>query len=306
MIVTYEGTDITSLVEIDKCVWDAREEGRVPQLLIAFDDLPGLWDSWSPEQGDCVSVSDEGAAATGKMYVKTCMPVAGGFELRADALPVSDSVAVRAWRQTTLRVVVKQLADTLGLKTSFHGCDDMIFSYIRQECEGALPVIARITTLAGCIFDVYDGTLHVCGREWVESQASTGELEIAVESEYEYRDKSPYAACSLIQTEIAGVRKGFTAKHGKSGRTIELRLDERVGVPGTRELDRACAGILACVNARLSGGYAKADSLLPFTPGSTCTVSCEKAPSLSGAAVITRVRNDFERRKSKTWWRKLQ
>ena len=109
MIIEFEGTDITREVAATRCVWDAREEGRVPQLSLRFDDKGGLWDSWSPQPGNRVSVSAGGAAATGDLFVKTCAPIAGGYEMRADALPVADVQAIREWRQTTLRVMINMM-----------------------------------------------------------------------------------------------------------------------------------------------------------------------------------------------------
>jgi len=303
--IEYEGTDITTLVTVSRCVYDAREEGRVPQLVIAFDDERSLWDSWAPQPGERISVKSEGASPTGTMYVKACTPVAGGYEIRADALPISDAKALRTWRSTTLRVAIEQLAETLGLSVKFHGCDDMLFAYIRQDGEGALPVMARICALAGCTFDVYDGVAHVCGRDWVASQESTALLEITGASRFEYTRKGVLSACILNQSAIAGVRPGLSATVGSGGRTMAVVLDERIGLPSSYELERACAGVLACENARRCGGSVKSDSLSPFSPGAVCAVTCSKAPSLSGKGIITRVRNDFGKSKSKTWWRQL-
>ena len=304
-VIEYEGTDITANVAVSRCVWDAREEGRVPRLSLRFDDSQGLWDSWAPKPGDRISVSAENASATGAMYVKRIAPIAGGYEIIADALPIPDSAAVREWRSTTFRVVAAQLGAVLGLPVAFHGCDDMAFAYVRQDAEGALPVLARVCMLAGCTFDVYDGRIHVCARDWVESQDTTGVLEVRASSEYEYRQRRAYTLCSINQTEIDGVRAGIAASYGTTGYELATKLDDRVGVLGTNDLKRACAGMLACANARISGGFVKSDGLSPYSPGSVCTIACPKAPSLDGRAVVTRVRNDFENKTSKTWWRKI-
>ena len=304
-IIEYEGTDITAQVAVSRCVWDAREEGRVPRLSLRFDDTQGLWDSWAPKPGDRISVAAEGAAATGALYVKRIAPIAGGYEIAADALPVADAAAVREWRSTTFRVVAAQIAAVLGLSAAFHGVEDMALAYVRQDAEGALPVLARLCMYAGCTFDVYDGALHVCARKWIESQDSTGVLEVSASSEYEYRQQSVYTLCSIEQTAITGVRAGIVASYGATGYELATKLDDRVGVPGTNELQRACAGVMACANARQAGGFVKSDGLSPYSPGSVCTVSCPKAPSLDGRAVVTRVRNDFESKTSKTWWRKI-
>ena len=305
MILEYEGTDITRHVALSRCVWDAREEGRLPQLSIRFDDANGLWDSWAPKPGDRVSASTEGAAATGAMFVTEIAPVAGGYEIRAEPVPVPDAPGVRTWRSTTFSAVVEQLAAALGLAVRFHGCGDLSLAYVRQDSEGALSVLARICMLADCTFDVYDKTLHVCGRSWVESQKSAGLLEIASGADYSYRKRRAYTGCTLHQGEIAGIRPGVDASCGSSGNVLAMELDDRVGVPGSSELERVCSGVLRCANARRSGGHVNSDSLSPFSPGAVCTVSCSKAPSLSGDAVITRVRNDFVNSKSKTWWRQL-
>ena len=303
MIFEYEGTDISGLVTMDRCVYDARDEGRVPRLSIDFEDEYGRWDSWSPQPGDRVSIRTSGAAPTGTMYVKSCKPVSGGYELRADALPTHDAPSIRVWNDTTLSAVVSQLATVLGLKPQYHGCDDMRFTYVRQRNEGALPVIARVCTLAGCTFDVHDGVLHVCSRAWAEAQDSVATLVLSSDSDYEYIRRPLYTSCRITQTEISGVRPGISATYGDSGRELAIELEECVGFPGSRELERACAGILACANARLSGGHVEGSGLTPLTPGAVCAISCEKSPSLSGAAVVTRVRNDFANGKSKVWWR---
>ena len=241
MRIEYEGTDITSLVAVSRCMYDAREEGRVPRLDIVFDDDRGLWDSWAPQPGQRVSVTAEGAASTGAMFVRSCKPVAGGYEIRADALPVPDAKARRTWRSTTLYVAVEQLAATLGLSVLFHGCEDMAFAYIGQDGEGALPVIARLCALAGCTFDVYDGVAHVCGREWVASLESVAVLEIAGTVPYEYERRRAYTSCSLEQSEIAGVRPGLAATAGSVGHGFAVDLDGRVGLPGSKGRAPACS-----------------------------------------------------------------
>lgn len=303
--IVYEGTDITQSITLKRCVYDARETGRVPKLDIVFDDERGLWDTWAPQPGERVSVTADGAAPTGTMFVRSCTPVSGGYEIVADALPVPDTKAIRTWRSTTLRVAFEQLAATLGLKVEYHGCDDMLFAVIRQDGEGALPVMARICALAGGTFDVYDGIAHVCGRDWIASQKITAALEISGTAQYEYERRREYTYCSISQGEIAGVRPSLIATVGSAGHGFAVSLDERIGLPGTYELQRACAGVLAYENARLSGGHVKSDSLSPFSPGVVCAVECAKTPSLTGPAVITRVRNDYYRAKSKTWWRML-
>ena len=304
-VIEYEGTDITAQVAVSRCVWDAREDGRVPRLSLRFDDAQGLWDSWAPKPGDRVTVAAQGAAATGAMHVRRIAPIAGGYEIEADALPVADAAAVREWRSTTFKVVAAQLAAVLGMPVEFHGCEDMAFSYVRQDAEGALPVLARVCMYAGCTFDVYDGTVHVCARDWIGAQDSSGVLEASASSEYEYRQQRVYTLCSINQTEIPGRRAGIVASYGASGYELATKLDDRVAVLGTSELQRACAGVLAYANARKVGGFVKSDGLSPYSPGSVVTISCPKAPSLDGRAVVTRVRNDFESKTSKTWWRKL-
>lgn len=303
MIFEYEGTDIAPLVSVARCAYDAREEGRVPQLVAEFTDARGLWDAWGPKPGDRITVGETGAASTGALYVTDCTPVAGGYALRADALPIPDAIGVREWRDTTLYAVAGQLAAALGLTPAFHGCADMALTYVRQDGEGALPVLARLCMYAGATFDVYDGALHVCGREWTAAQQAVAVLDIAADSDYAYTTRQGYTCCNVNQTEIAGIRRGMAAVGGTSGRELALVLDGRVGFPGTAELSRAGVGILACANARLRGGHVESGALSPLSPGSVCEIRCKQAPSLDGNGVVTRVRNDFAGKKSKVWWR---
>ncbi|MBQ9000814.1 MAG: hypothetical protein IJ087_03065 [Eggerthellaceae bacterium] len=306
MIIAYEGADITPLVSVSKCVYDAREEGRVPQLVIEFSDGKGVVDSWNPQRGECVSVTGDGAPETGKMFVSSCEPKAGGYIVRADALPIPDTRASRLWRNTTFYVVAAQIASKLGCGISVHGASDMAFAYVRQDDERALPVLARLCAFTGCTFDVYDGTVHLCSRSWAESQDSAGTLEVLARSGYSYRRRQIYTACSIQQPGIHGYRDSFAASSGSAGHTLSISLESSIGFPGSSELQRACSGVLACVNARAEGGNAKIDGLTPYTPGTVCMVECAQSSSVSGPAIITRVRNDYANNKSKAWWRLLQ
>ena len=305
MIFEYEGRDIAGDIALSRCVYEARESGRTPELSVELDDDAGLWDAWGPAPGDRVRVVEPGTADTGTLYVERVEPFSGGYALRATSLPVADAQASRTWGDTTFLAVASQLAGLVGLRVVRHGCSDMALARVCQRGEGALPVLERLCALAGCTFDAHDGALHVCSREWAESQPATGAIELSDGSEYDYRRSRPYGSCSISQRAIEGVCGGFSETYGERPPTLSVELQGLVAFPGSAELRRACAGALAYANAPLSGGYARSSSLSPFSPGAVCTVSCPDAPSAGGRAVVTRVRNDFATGASKTWWRKL-
>lgn len=304
MILTYEETDITSLVTIEKCVWEARECGRIPQLLVEFSDNAGLWDAWGPKPGDRISASEQNAANTGTLYVDRVEPFSGGYAVHAGALPVPDVRAARSWSNTTFLTIVAQLAGILGLSVEVHGADDMAFASVKQQDEGALPVLARICTFAGCTFDVYDGVLHVCGRAWTEAQESVGPLTIADGAEYDYKRQELYTSCAITQLPATG-RAAIVERVGTGFPAFSMVLADDTAFGGSSDLRRACSGVLAYENAQRSGGYVKSSTLTPYSPGSVCDIDCAGTPSLSGRGVVTRVRNDYANKISKTWWRHL-
>ena len=304
MIVTYEGTDITEEVTIERCVYEACELGRMPWLSVEFQDDAGVWDRWSPKVGDRISVVEEGIAATGAMYIDVAEPMSGGYSLHATALPALDLRAVREWRETTLFTVMRQLSTVLGLGFETHGCSDMALSFARQDDETAIAVLTRLAIFAGCTIDAYDGTLHLCSREWVEAKQPVGVLTLGDESDYAYTRKAFYASCAIKQPESPNAM-GLSEDSGAGDPRLALVLDGSIAFPGSAELRRACAGALAAENAARSVGYARGNTLTPYTPGSTCMVRCDKTPSLAGGAVVTRIRNDFADQTSKTWWRSL-
>ncbi len=305
MILSYEGTDITQLVTIEKCIWEARECGRLPQLLVEFSDNSGLWDAWGPKPGDRIEVSDTSAAKTGTLYVNRIEPFSGGYTIRADALPSPDVRAKRSWANTTFLTIVAQLAETLGLEgVAVHGVDDMALAGAIQNDEGALPVLARLCVFAGCTFDVYEKAIHICGRSWTEQQESVGPLNIADGAEYDYKRQEPFASCIITQLPATG-RAAIVERCGTGMPAFSMVLSDDTAFGGSSDLRRACAGVLAYENTQRSGGYVKGSSLSPYSPGSVCDVVCSATPSLTGRGVITRIRNDYENKTSKTWWRQL-
>ncbi|MBQ9000942.1 MAG: hypothetical protein IJ087_03715 [Eggerthellaceae bacterium] len=302
MIVTYEGADITEEVTLERCVYEACEIGRAPWLSIEFIDNAGLWDRWNPQHGDRVTVIEPGIAAPGTMYVDRLEPQSGGYALHATALPSPDLRAVREWRDTTLLTVAGQLAGVLGLGFEAHGCADMAIAYARQNNECAAAVLTRLAFAAGCTIDVYDGAMHLCAREWVDSRPTDAALVLGDESDYSYAHKALFASCSIEQPASTAA-PGLSEATGGGEPRLAVVLDGNIAFPGSSELKRACAGVLASENAKRSVGYVRGNALSPFSPGVACSVDCARTPSLAGSGIVTRVRNDFVEQTSKTWWR---
>ena len=84
--VKYQGKEIYDKVSVARCWHDMHAWGALDELAITFGDTQNLWDGWDPKDDDIIEVSD-GAARTGKMYVRDVQPRSSAMDIRAYPVP---------------------------------------------------------------------------------------------------------------------------------------------------------------------------------------------------------------------------
>lgn len=83
--ILYEGTDITEVTNITRCVCRDVSHGRADSLELQFDHA-AIWHLWAPKEDDKIIVNSDGYT-TGTMYLNAIMPEGDGFRILATALP---------------------------------------------------------------------------------------------------------------------------------------------------------------------------------------------------------------------------
>lgn len=305
MIVTYKDADITAAVTVTRCTFEQREDGRLPTLVIDFDDTERTWDRWGSDIGDKISVLEDSAPKTGDLYVSSCEPRMGTWRIRATPLAAPDPPRRQGWDGIATSTALAQIAGQLGLALECHGLYDAPLAWARQEGTD-MAMAQLLATLADASIDVYDGTMHVWGHEWAVSRGSAGTLTLTGESEAHLTRRRRCGSCSILQPAMSNPARPdleWSYVSSLSLPTILKVVPETVAYDDTAPLQVAARSALAQANARLDCGWVAADSLSPYTPGVAVQVESEVDPSFGGLALVTMVRNDLLNRKSKTWWR---
>ena len=303
MIVTYPAADITPSVTVTRCVFEQREDGRLPTLAIDFDDSARTWDRWGSANGDKISVLEDSAPKTGDLYVASCEPRMGTWRIRATPLKVADHPRAQSWAGVGTSTALAQIAGQLGLTLACHGLYDAPLAWARQEGTD-MAMAQLLATLAGASVDVYDGTMHVWGHDWAVSRGTAGTIELTGESEARLVRRRRFGSCVMAQDPADGraaLSWEYVADAALPG--TRARVPDAVAYADTEPLRVAAKAALEQANARRDYGSVAADSLSPYTPGVAVQVASDVDPSFGGTALVTRVRNDLLNKRSKTWWR---
>ena len=111
--ILYEGTDITEVTNITRCVCRDVSHGRADSLELQFDHA-AIWHLWAPKEDDKIIVNSDGYT-TGTMYLNAIMPEGDGFRILATALP--SAARRKAWdtyQNMTLENIVGRCAAEAG------------------------------------------------------------------------------------------------------------------------------------------------------------------------------------------------
>lgn len=295
MKVVYEGEDIYPHVSVGRCWHDMNAWGALDELNISFGDTRDLWDGWSPKNGDTIEVID-GAARTGKMFVRDVRPYPSSMDLRAYPVPQSMREAkCRSWESVHLMQLARQIASEAGMELESYGVSDALYAYVEQRNESDLSFLNKRLTYEGAGMIAFDGKLVVFGGEWAESQEASKTLEITHAVDYEIEDNSTraYGCCTVTDGATS-------ATYGSEGRLLKRVIDDKLTDEG--EAMRFARGLLWEANRGLAQIRISTDTMLrAYAPGSVVNVDASSAPSWNGKLLVTRLRHDYFDCKSKAW-----
>ena len=297
--ITYNGVDITDSVSVNRCYHDMYAGGQSDTLHLRLNDVDNLWDAWEPATGDEIRV-DYDSISTGTMFVSDAVPQNGVFTITAQSAPMSGfDRQNKAWQKVRLLQIGAEIAKRNGLSFHSYGVADRLYSYLSQA-EGDLRFLNRIARLEGCAVLVYDRKLIMYAEAEMEAQEPTEALDITIDGDYKYQDRSAdlFGSCVVESGMYYGK---FTAGNGSS----RVLMPESVPTAGSNdEAARFAKNLLRNANKGCYSGFVRSEILPGYAPASMVELSNARAPSWDGRVFIEHIRNDYGRGTSKIFFRR--
>ena len=147
---------------------------------------------------------------------------------------------------------------------------------------------------------VYDKRLIMYAEAYFEAQAPTEPLEVTIDADYQYIDKSAelYGSCVVEAGAYSGT---FSAENGA---TRILRPSD-FGIVGSKEeAERFAKNLLRKANKECYGGYVYSRIIPGYAAASVMSLMNERAPSWDGAVFLHHIRNDYGKGQSKIFFRR--
>lgn len=259
--VTYEGVDISADLRPHLLAWTHTDNlsGQADDLQISLEDKNHLWSGpWLPDTGAALiakAVRDNWE----KEGMVDALPL-GQFEvdeievndppstvtIKGISVPESSSLRGeeknRAWENTKLSVITRDIANKAKLKLYFDVDDDPEYDRIEQTSETDLSFLMRLCSDAGLCLKVTGNQIVIIDEEKYEARPPVTTLTRGDSRIKSFRGKKTtqglYRACR-VEYHSPKRRKNvsftFTPKNApKTGRT--LLIDQRVA--STKEAER--------------------------------------------------------------------
>lgn len=296
----YNGADITDSVSINRCYHDMYAAGRSDDLHLRVNDVDGLWDKWAPAVGDELSVN-YGSIGTGTMFVASCVPMNGLYDIVAQSAPASGyEVAHKAWQKVRLLQLGAEIAARHGLAFESYGVTDVLCEYIIQDGESDFRFLHQRAMLEGCAFLVYNKRLIMYSEQYMEAVTPTETLDVTIDGDYRYTDNRHqlYGSCVVESGLYSGQ---FSADNG-SGRVY--RPDGIGNISSNAEAKRFAKNLLRSHNKGCCEGFVRSRILPGYAAASTVELKNVRAPSWDGAVFLHHVRNDYSAGQSKLFFRR--
>ena len=300
--VLYNGVNITDSISINQCVHDMFACSQADTLLMKFNDVNKVWDSWKAKNENLIEIVC-GIAKSGKMYIDSCDPENGLYELRASSIPPdAKEPHTKSWEDVKLLQLGKEIADRHNLGFESYGVEDRLYSYVRQENESDYEFLQKRCDLESLAFVVYNQKLILYSEEYLESQDAAKELEIAEDADFKYSDDSRkgLSAMTIKNGNITGTYKSTNGLTRTDERTVQTYLS------GTDEANRFAKGLLRQENKNLATGYLKDALMREFSAGSVLGIKTQGASSWNGKVLVSHIRQDYVNSATKLFFRKCE
>ena len=168
MKIIYQGTDITGLAGVKKCIVRDTAGKRCDSLEIAFDNAE-MWHAWGPEKDDRIIVRHDGYDS-GTMYVNTVLPEDGTYRIIATALPcAARAKGFRSFRLKTVEEIMRICAMASSMDYRIFGIDGKAaIPYTEQDDESPAAFLSRLLALEGAALKCVSGRYTAIGYEYAQ------------------------------------------------------------------------------------------------------------------------------------------
>ena len=301
--IMYEGKDIFPTISVYGLLYTQYAENHADVLEIQFNDTGKNWNRWdNGKMKDTeISVEAEGIK-TGKMWVYSCEPKNGLFELKALSVPSSyNSTTTKSWESVTLEDLGQEIASKNSLSFKKFNTKGKARKYVHQDNEGDFAFLKKRCELEGACFVVYDGTLNLYDEKQVENGKSGVEINI---------DDEKFT--SVIPSEKVNLAIGeYTVKNGRyEGKAT----DSNYTLTKTKVIDEAMECIADCEdvaksflrqkNKEINTIEIKTDIQKGISAGSVISCKSEKKKTWNTDLFVYKLRHDITQNKTTLWARK--
>lgn len=302
MKLMYKGVDIYDSVSVNKCIYDSYGEQQSDTLRIIFNDGNDKWDNWGPQKGDRISAS-LGDCYTGEMYVINVQPRNGQMLLYASSVPERhNDKSNKSWQNVHFMQLCEEIAERHNLSCEFHGVQDQIYAYVRQQNRKDFVFLEERCVLEGCAFLVYDNKLVVYSEAALESSSTNNKLIIPNNVKFDYKDESPnvYSKCILKNGAMTGSYEVGNATDKTLTKVMSLKISSQA------EADRYAKNLLRFENKKMTSGSCVSNTFLGgYAAGTIVELQTAGVSSWDGPVIMSHVQHDFVKAKTKLYFRKI-
>lgn len=300
--VFYGDTDITDAIDINSCIHDMFADSCSDTLEIVFNDVNKVWDGWSAEKGNIISVTC-GIAKSGQMFINSVDPENGLMTLKASSIPPSaKDKHSKSWEDVKTSQLAQEIAERHGLGFESYGVDDQLYSYVRQENESDFDFLQRRCDLESLAFVVYDKKLVLYSEEYLENQEPAEDIELGPEADFNFKDDALKGYGSIV------IKNGSYTGEYTSSNGLDKTVTQVIQtyISSQAEANRFAKGILRQMNKKLSAGHWKDTIRRELSAGSVLNLKTTGAKSWDGKVLISHIRQDYVNSKSKVFFRKAE
>ena len=293
MKLIYEGTDITSYVDMTRCVHRDVSGGRSDCADITLQNAE-TWYRWKPQTDDTLEVVC-GGYSTGKLFMSAVLPKNGEYRILATSLPSSARhKAYASYEKMGLNDLIAACAAECGLRSAQYGVGEMIYPYLLRRNEGAAAFLSRILAMEGAMLKAANGQLSAIAIDYAQRREAAQTLHIGAAQEgasYRRRDGERLASMTIRTPYAEGRAEDEAAAQGRN----EIRTD--LPAVSSAEAGRWARGTLLMHNRmteelEITG--------MAYNPGLTALerIDIDGGADASGEWLIDEVTHDFVRLKS--------
>lgn len=188
MNIYYNGTDITTFVQVRKCTVRDTCGGRCDSLEVELENAE-TWYRWGPREDDRIVVT-RGGYNSGTMYLNAVLPEEGKFRIYATALPCA--ARRKEWRSfygRDLEQIIRSCAMASGMDFAMYGvAGGTEIPYIQQENESAASFLSRLLRYEGATLKCVNGRYAAIGIQWAQDRTAYDCISVAADQKAaEYR-----------------------------------------------------------------------------------------------------------------------